>query len=91
VHLIAPNPIYRRLHSRLQKRDNGSESVLLRFEPRVGKSVCGLKLHFQEGDRAGATDVRQVTIQDEMVRINIGREVEGVAFLVPVSLRPYSY
>ena len=44
AHLVAPNPVFRSLDSRLQPRTPPAESVLTRFELRARKRVEGLEL-----------------------------------------------
>lgn len=78
VHLIAPNPVYRAIHTRLQPRTPPAESVLIRFEPRAGKSVAGLELTFRETEGWGATDVRIVRVEQRLVRMNFDREVNAI-------------
>lgn len=78
VHLIAPNPVYRHQHTRLQKRDSGSEAEVTIFEPRACKSVKGLTLAFQERGVEGASDVRYVTIQSELLRFSFCRRINAI-------------
>jgi hypothetical protein len=79
VHLIAPNPVYRRISSRLQPRSAPSESVLLRFHPRASKSVAGLELLFSEKEPYGLTAFRRVTVRGPLVRINFDREINSTS------------
>lgn len=78
LHLIAPNPVYRELHSRLQPRVPPAESVLLRFEPRAGKSVAGLELIFHERDPWGVTASLRRAARGPLIRVNFDRAVNSV-------------
>jgi hypothetical protein len=70
VHLIAPNPVYRELGARLQPRTPPAESVLLRFQPRAGKSVEGLEVLFREKDPWGVTASRRIEMRGPLARVN---------------------
>lgn len=70
VHLVAPNPVYRELHTRLQPRTPPAESVLVRFEPRAGKRVEGLSLAFRGGDSAGKLYAYNVPVHSALMRMN---------------------
>jgi hypothetical protein len=78
VHLIAPNPAYRRMDVRLQPRVPPAESVLVRFEPRAGKSVEGLSLLFEEQAPWGKSLIRFESVRSKLVRINFDRTVNMV-------------
>ncbi|EYF06834.1 Hypothetical protein CAP_1531 [Chondromyces apiculatus DSM 436] len=78
AHLIAPNPLYRKLKSRLQRRQPPAESVLLRFQPRAGKSIEGLELIFHEKEPWGVTTSRRLSLRSPLVRMNLDREVNSV-------------
>ncbi len=77
VHLIAPNPVYREMHTRLQQQQP-AESVLMRFQPRAKMSVNGLELIFREKDPWGVTASRHLTLKSSSTRINFSREVNAV-------------
>ena len=70
VHLVAPNPVYRELHVRLQQRTPPAESVLMRFEPRAGKRVKGLELLYRGGRLSGKMYAHTVPVQSEWMRMN---------------------
>lgn len=78
IHLIAPNPVYRGMTTRLQRRGAASESVLFRFQPRMGKSMAGLALTFRERDPWGVTASAQTTLRNSLLRMNLDREVNAV-------------
>lgn len=78
VHLVAPNPVYREMRARLQRREPPAESVLVRFKPRAGKSVEGLELVFREKDPWGVTASRRATVVSPLMRMNFNREVNAV-------------
>ncbi len=75
VHLVAPNPVYRKLRTRLQPRTPPKESVLLQFQPRAGKSVEGLELTFTEKEPWGLLDVRHVVVKRPLIRLDFDRKV----------------
>ncbi|MES1185098.1 MAG: VPA1262 family N-terminal domain-containing protein [Myxococcales bacterium] len=78
IHLIAPNPVYREMATRLQPRVPPRESVLLRFQPRMGKSVEGLELTFREEDPWGVVASKRATLRNSLSRMNFDREVNAV-------------
>jgi len=78
VHLIAPNPIYREFDVRLQPRVPPMESVLLEFQPRMGKSLEGLEVDFREKDPWGVTASERAKVQSPLLRVNLSREVNAV-------------
>lgn len=77
VHLVAPNPVYREIDTRLQQQPP-AESVLVRFQPRANMSVEGLDLIFREKDPWGVTAFRRTTLKSPLMRINFNREVAAV-------------
>ncbi|WP_437907932.1 VPA1262 family N-terminal domain-containing protein [Sorangium sp. So ce327] len=77
VHLVAPNPVYRSLGTRLLPRTPPRESVLVRFQPRAGKSVEGLELTYTEKEPWGPLDVRHVVVKSPLLRLDFEREVQG--------------
>jgi hypothetical protein len=77
VHLVAPNPVYRAMHTKLTSQMPPRESVLVRFQPRAGKSVEGLELTYTEKEPWGPLDVRHVTVRSPLVRLAFEREVEA--------------
>ena len=79
VHLVAPNPVYRSMDSRLQPRGAGAESVLIRFTPRMGHSARGLMVAFREEDPWGITASRAIHVDRDVIRVNFAREVTSVA------------
>jgi hypothetical protein len=79
IHLLAPNPVYRKLHTRLQPRGTTSESVLLKFQPRAGQSVEGLEVRFAEKDPWGVTASRRIPVESRLLRMNFEREVTAVS------------
>ena len=78
IHLVAPNPVYREMAMRLQSRLPPNESVIVRFQPRMGRSVEGLDLTFREEDPWGLTASRQTTLRSSLSRMNFDREVNAV-------------
>lgn len=78
IHLLAPNPVYRKLRTRLQPRGASNESVLVKFQPRAGKSVEGLELRFTEKDPWGVTASQRVIAEGPLLRMNFEREVNAV-------------
>jgi len=82
VHLVAPNPVYRKLDSRLQPRTPPAESVLLRFQPRAGKSLNDIEISFVEQDSWGTTALRSTRVSGPLLRVNLDREVNAVAWNV---------
>lgn len=77
-HLVAPNPVYRSLDTRLLSGTPPRESVLARFRPRAGKSVDGLELLYTDKEPWGPLDVRRVTVRSPLLRLDFEREVQGV-------------
>lgn len=70
LHLVAPNPVYRRLEQRLVvTRDPPSEAVFLHFEPRIDKSVEGLELLYTESHPWGTRDIRRIVVQGPFLRV----------------------
>jgi len=78
IHLVAPNPIYREMAMRRQPRVPPNESVIVRFQPRMGRSVEGLDLTFREEDPWGLTASMQTTLRSPLSRMNFDREVNAV-------------
>lgn len=78
IHLIAPNPVYRRLNSRLQPREQPAESVLFRFQPRQGKTLSGLEMIVSEADPWGVGTSQRVNLQGPLARMNFGRGVNAI-------------
>jgi hypothetical protein len=77
VHLVAPNPVYRGARERLLPGIPPRESVLVRFQPRAGKSVDGLEFTFTEKEPWGPLDVRHAIVKSPLLRLDFEREVEG--------------
>jgi hypothetical protein len=75
VHLIAPNPVFRQLTVYHPPRVHGGESVLLRFEPRAGRSVDSLVLFFEEQDAWGRNVARIEPVKGALLRVNFERAV----------------
>lgn len=78
VHLVAPNPVFRKVRTRLQRRGAPAESVLVQFESRAGKSVSGLEMVFREQEPWGVTAARRVSVDGPLLRMNFDRQVEAV-------------
>lgn len=78
IHLLAPNPVYRKLHTRLQPRGTPSESVLIKFQPRADKSVEGLELRFTEEEPWGVTASRRVVAESSLLRMNFERNARAM-------------
>jgi hypothetical protein len=78
VHLIAPNPVYREMRTRRQRRVPPIESVLIQFEPRAEMSTEGLELVFREKDPWGVTVSRHTPVKTPLMRMNSNREVNAI-------------
>lgn len=78
IHLVAPNPVYRAMGSRLYIDADARESVLVRFEPRAGKVVEGLRLGLAEGEPWGSLTLHHVEVRGPLVRFDVGRRIAGV-------------
>jgi hypothetical protein len=78
VHLIAPNPVYREIDVRLQKRAPPAESVLVRFEPRAGKSVEGLELIYRGGGSSGRLYAHTAPVQSTLMRMNFEQNAHAL-------------
>ena len=78
AHMIAPNPVYREMRTRLQRRQPPAESVLVKFQPRAQKFLEGLELIFREKDPWGITASRRAAVVSPVLRINFDREVNSV-------------
>ncbi len=72
VHLVAPNPVYREQDAYLEAGKGPRESVLLRFQPRAGKQVEGLRVLSQSKDEWGVTGYRWITLRRPWLRIHQG-------------------
>jgi hypothetical protein len=77
IHLVAPNPVYRRLQTRLHHRD-GNESVLVRIWPRTGSTVTGFEMSVSESDALGTTARARVAVAQPVVRVNFTRALNMV-------------
>ena len=79
VHLLAPNPVYRKMGSRLHRSETGGESVLVRFQPRTGRAVGGLTLLYREVDALGVTTGRVVSLRGSLVSFRSASVVHGTS------------
>jgi hypothetical protein len=70
VHMIAPNPVYRKMDLRKPRRELSTNSVIARFEPRAAKTVTGLELIFRDKDPWGVTASRHVRVKHAVIKIN---------------------
>jgi hypothetical protein len=70
VHLLAPNPVYRKMRSRLHRGEAPGESVLVKFQPRAGRSLDGLTLLYRERDAYGVTSGCVVRVRSDVLRFN---------------------
>lgn len=77
VHLLAPNPMYRELHMRLQPRTPPAESVLMQFEPRAGKRVEGLELACRGLRASEKAYAYNLLVQSPLMRLNFPRGSYG--------------
>ncbi len=83
LHLVAPNPVYRRKEERLfVTREPPSESVFVHFEPREGKSVAGLELVYRESHPWGIRDTRRIVLQDRLVRVGFDHSLDTTQRMV---------
>jgi hypothetical protein len=74
VHLVAPNPVYREQRAHPEPGKDPSESLLLRFRPRAGKRVEGLRVLVHDRNAWGVTAYRWLTVRQPWLRIqNAGR------------------
>jgi hypothetical protein len=78
VHLIAPNPVYREMVVQLGAHAQSSDSVLVHFRLRAGKSVEGLELILREREPWGASTFRRMAVRSPLVQVNFDREVHGM-------------
>jgi hypothetical protein len=73
VHLVAPNPVYRKMDVRQNRQELLADSVLVRFEPRAAKTATGLELIFREKDLWGVTAPRRVRVKSPVLKINFDK------------------
>ncbi len=78
VHLVAPNPVYNRLRSRLHSREDG-DSVLMRFQPRASATLDGLVLRFQERAPWGPNETRAMPAAVGTLRLDFDHVVGSVS------------
>ena len=64
VHLLAPNPVFRSLHVRLHRADDGSESTAIEITPRAGVPFDGLQVTVIEHRPTGISDYHTATFAD---------------------------
>lgn len=70
VHLVAPNPVFRKLEVRRQPGGTKARSaVLFRFRPRPGKSIDSLELSVKEDRPSGTSALRRVPVHQPTVRL----------------------
>ncbi len=70
VHLVAPNPVYRKLHAGRQRGAPPATAVSLRFEPRVGKRAEGLQLVYKDATMLGKLSAFSTTVHSRLVRMS---------------------
>lgn len=87
VHLMAPNPVFRGIDVRLQKRAPPAQSVLVRFEPRAAKSVDGLELSYRGSSSAGRLYTHTVPVHSALMRMNFGNHAHTFQIDVVDSIR----
>ena len=79
VHLVAPNPIFRALRTRLVHDASEKESVLVHVQARAGHKVDGLRLDLHERMPWGTTGSQQCVMKSPLVSVDFGREVGNIA------------
>jgi hypothetical protein len=79
VHLLAPNPVYREMSSRLCRGEGTGESVLVRIQPRAAQSLDGLMLLYCEREAHGVAGGRVVPVRSNVVRFNSVGRVNGTS------------
>jgi hypothetical protein len=82
VHLVAPNPVYRALEMRVQAGPPPRSSLLVRFQPRAGKSVEGIEFTCRENQPWGAGDVRHRVVTRPLLRFDFARPVNDMEYEV---------
>jgi hypothetical protein len=80
VHLVAPNPVYREINTRLQRREPPAQSILIRFQPRAAKSTQGLELIFRENDPWGVTAFPRATAKDSLLRFHFDNGLNNASY-----------
>jgi hypothetical protein len=70
VHLVAPNPVYRKIRTRLQRREPPAQSIVIQFQPRARKSAQGLDLIFRAKDPWGVTASPRATVERSLLRFH---------------------
>lgn len=74
IHLVAPNPLYRKLESRSQP----GEARLIQFQPRAGKSLEGITLLIRNQDPWGMTGGNAITVRSPLLRLARAGDVSTI-------------
>lgn len=88
VHLVAPNPVFRRLARRLESSPDGTrETILLHLQARAGQNVAGLQLRFIEERPTGICISKQVVLTGPTLSLEFDHILHQTAVEVHDSLR----
>ncbi|WP_438039894.1 VPA1262 family N-terminal domain-containing protein [Sorangium sp. So ce128] len=82
VHLLAPNPLFRKMEGRrLPTSTEHIGQMLYRLHPRAGKDLTGLELAIDEQRASGECSTTRVALEGPLIRVTfrhkIGRFREG--------------
>ena len=80
VHLVAPNPVYREINTRLQRCEPPAQSILIQFQPRARKSARGLDLIFREKDPWGVTAFPRATVKCSLLRFHFDHGLNNSSY-----------
>jgi hypothetical protein len=69
LHLVAPDPILRAVAHSLLTKDSGQETSVLRFYPRSGKSLTGLRLALIDRRQTGVGNFLEVDLTSVEMQI----------------------
>jgi hypothetical protein len=80
VHLVAPNPVFRDLHQRMEaSEDNTQERILLHVQARAGQSAVGLQLRFLEQRPTGICVSKQWTLTGSSLSLQVNHVLDEFA------------
>jgi hypothetical protein len=75
LHLVAPNPVFRAVYTRLEERGH-AESVFVYVQPRAGQSTNGLRLRFVERRPTGDSICADEPIRGDGVALTFDHILE---------------
>jgi hypothetical protein len=82
IHLVAPNPVYRRLEHRLLTSEDGSDRMFVQFTPRASRSVQGLQLTVAEVRPYGFGTIHTVSVEEAQFTLSRKGVMNQVALAV---------